>query len=91
MRMMVTSNQAWEREYTRVSIEKSPVFTEWCAHPAAYSKVAKSAWQAPMAHACNPSYSEGRDQEDRGLKPAQARPYLKNALHKTGLEEWIKV
>jgi hypothetical protein len=27
----------------------------------------------PVAHACNPSYSGGRDlQEDRGLKPAQA-------------------
>jgi hypothetical protein len=25
-----------------------------------------------IAHACNPSYSEGRDQEDRGSKPAQA-------------------
>jgi hypothetical protein len=24
------------------------------------------------AHACNPSYSGGRDQEDQGLKPAQA-------------------
>jgi hypothetical protein len=24
---------------------------------------------ALVAHACNPSYSEGRDQEDRGLKP----------------------
>jgi hypothetical protein len=22
--------------------------------------------QAPVAHACNPSYSESRDQEDRG-------------------------
>jgi hypothetical protein len=28
--------------------------------------------QAPVAHACNPSYSGGRDQEDRGWKPAQA-------------------
>jgi hypothetical protein len=28
--------------------------------------------QAPVAHACNPSYSGGRDQEDQGLKPAQA-------------------
>jgi hypothetical protein len=28
--------------------------------------------QAPVAHACNPSYSSGRDQEDCGLKPAQA-------------------
>jgi hypothetical protein len=25
-----------------------------------------------VAHACNPSYSGGRDQEDRGLKPAWA-------------------
>jgi hypothetical protein len=25
-----------------------------------------------MAHACDPSYSGGRDQEDRGSKPAQA-------------------
>jgi hypothetical protein len=27
--------------------------------------------QAPEAHTCNPSYSEGRDQEDPDLKPAQ--------------------
>jgi hypothetical protein len=27
---------------------------------------------APVAHTCNPSYSEGRDQEDRGSKPALA-------------------
>jgi hypothetical protein len=25
-----------------------------------------------VAHACNPSYSGGSDQEDHGLKPAQA-------------------
>jgi hypothetical protein len=25
-----------------------------------------------VAHACNPSYSGGRDQEDCGLKPVQA-------------------
>jgi hypothetical protein len=35
-----------------------------------------------VAHACNPSYSGGRDQEDHGLKPAQANssrdPMLKN-------------
>jgi hypothetical protein len=39
-----------------------------------------------VAHACNPSYSGGRNQEDCGLKPAQAnsftRPYLKKTLHK---------
>jgi hypothetical protein len=28
--------------------------------------------QTLVAHACNPSYSEGRDQEDLSLKPAQA-------------------
>jgi hypothetical protein len=28
--------------------------------------------QALVAHACNPSYSGGTDQEDRGLKPVQA-------------------
>jgi hypothetical protein len=28
--------------------------------------------QAPVAHACNPHYSGGRDQEDHGLKLAQA-------------------
>jgi hypothetical protein len=28
--------------------------------------------RAPVAHACNPSYIGGRDQEDHGSKPAQA-------------------
>jgi hypothetical protein len=28
--------------------------------------------QAPVAHACNPSYSRGRDQEDHSSKPVQA-------------------
>jgi hypothetical protein len=38
-----------------------------------------------VAHACNPSYSEGRDQEDHSLKPAQANssrdPISKNSYH----------
>jgi hypothetical protein len=29
--------------------------------------------QVPVAHACNPRYSGGRDQEDHGSKPAQAK------------------
>jgi hypothetical protein len=37
--------------------------------------------QALVTHACNPSYSGSRDQEDHHSKPAQAnssmRPYLK--------------
>jgi hypothetical protein len=39
-----------------------------------------------VAHACNPSYSGGRDQEDHGLKPTRAnssaRPYLKKLFTK---------
>jgi hypothetical protein len=27
--------------------------------------------QAPVSHACNPSYSRGRNQEDPGSKPAR--------------------
>jgi hypothetical protein len=34
-------------------------------------KNAKDSWML-VAHACNPSYSGGRDQEDHGLKPAWA-------------------
>jgi hypothetical protein len=48
-----------------------------------------------VAHACNPTYSGGRDQEDLGLKPAQAnsssRPYLEKLFTKIGLVEWLKV
>jgi hypothetical protein len=35
-----------------------------------------------VAHACNPSYSGSRDQEDHGSKPAWTRPYLEKTLHK---------
>jgi hypothetical protein len=49
----------------------------------------------PVAHTCNHNYSEGRDQEDRSLKPDQAnssvRPYLKKPFTKIGLVEWLKV
>jgi hypothetical protein len=43
----------------------------------------------PVAHACNPSYSGGRDQEDQALKPAWANslqdPILKkNPSQKKG-------
>jgi hypothetical protein len=51
--------------------------------------------QEPVAHTGNPTYSGGRDQEDHGLKPAQAnscaRPYLEKTYHKKGLVEWLKV
>jgi hypothetical protein len=29
--------------------------------------------QAPVAHACNPSYSGGRDQEDHSSQPAPGK------------------
>jgi hypothetical protein len=48
-------------------------------------------WLMPV----NPSYSGGRDQEDRDAKPAQANSSLdsisKNTHHKKGLAEWFKV
>jgi hypothetical protein len=35
-----------------------------------------------MAHTCNFTYSEGRDQKDWSLRPAQADPILKNTSQK---------
>jgi hypothetical protein len=44
-----------------------------------------------MAHACNPKYSGGKNQEDRGWMPAwtnsSRNPPLKKTHHKKGLEE----
>jgi hypothetical protein len=49
----------------------------------------------PVAHAYNPRYSGGRDQEDHGLKSAQeivpSDPILKKTLHKKRLIGWLKV
>jgi hypothetical protein len=51
--------------------------------------------RALVAHTCNPSYSGGRDQEDFGSKPAQAKKFvslsLKTLSQKIGLVEWLKV
>jgi hypothetical protein len=50
---------------------------------------------APVAHAYNPSYSRGRDQEDRGSKPAWANssrdPISKITNTKKVLVEWLEV
>jgi hypothetical protein len=47
-----------------------------------------------VVHACNPSYSGGREQEDGSSKSAQAnnsiRPYLEKTLYEKGLVEWLK-
>jgi hypothetical protein len=51
--------------------------------------------QASVAHAYNPSYSGGRDQEDHGSKPIWANssrdPTSKKPFTKIGLVEWLKV
>jgi hypothetical protein len=45
-----------------------------------------------MAHTSNPSDSEGRDQEDRGSKPARGKSHLpQTPFTKIGLVEWLKV
>jgi hypothetical protein len=50
---------------------------------------------AKVAHACNPSYSGGRVQEDHGSKPAcanSARDHiLKKPITNIELVEWLKV
>jgi hypothetical protein len=51
--------------------------------------------EMPVTHACNPSHSGGRDQEDRSSKPAQVHssqdPISKKPITKKGLVEWLKV
>jgi hypothetical protein len=46
-----------------------------------------------VAHCYNPSYSGGRDQEDQGSKPAQAKKFMRPSSNisntKKGLE-WLK-
>jgi hypothetical protein len=48
-----------------------------------------------VAHICNPSYSGGSNQEDRGSKPAPAKssqdPISKKLITEIGLVEWLKV
>jgi hypothetical protein len=60
--------------------------------PRCYNNVTIS--QAPVAHAYNPSYSGGRDQEDRASKSAEANRSgdltLKIPNTKAGLAEWLK-
>jgi hypothetical protein len=50
---------------------------------------------ALVAHACNPSYLGGRNQQDHGSKPAWANsssdPISKKPITKKGVVEWLKV
>jgi hypothetical protein len=61
------------------------------------SKVRNLLGVASLTHACNPSYSGGRDQEDRSSKPARANsswdPISKKPIRKKGLRwrPWVRV
>jgi hypothetical protein len=71
------------------------ISTRPCIQSPVLTKGENISW-APVAHTCNPSYSGGRDQEDRGSKPAQANssgdPISKKIFHKKkGLVQWLKV
>jgi hypothetical protein len=49
--------------------------------------------RVPVAHAYNPSYSGGREQEDHGSRSARAnnlKSCLESTQHKEGLVEWLK-
>jgi hypothetical protein len=53
----------------------------------------KTSW-VPVTHTCNPGYSGGRDQENRGLKPAWAnssRDSISKIPNKKRVVEWLKM
>jgi hypothetical protein len=60
-----------------------------------YNQEYKQVCRVPVAHTYNPSYSGGRDQEDRGSKPVgqtiQETLSRKTLSQKIGLVEWLKV
>jgi hypothetical protein len=43
--------------------------------------------RVPVAHACNPSYSGDRDQEDHGSNPAQANSSSRSYLKKPSINK----
>jgi hypothetical protein len=47
----------------------------------------KKSTQAPVAHACNPSYSGSRDPKDHGSKPVWAKYFTKLYLKKKTSQE----
>jgi hypothetical protein len=51
---------------------------------AAWKNMPQKQYRKPgvVAHTCNPSYLGGRDQEDCGLRPAQAKKLLKSHFNK---------
>jgi hypothetical protein len=54
---------------------------QFCRH------LKKSTGLVLVAHACNPSYSEGRDQEDMGSKTVQANS-SRDPISKNPIQKW---
>jgi hypothetical protein len=64
--------------------EALPIMT-YVLQLASFKTSKKQLSQVPVAHACNPSYSGGRDQEDHSLNPACAKVHetlSQKTLHK---------
>jgi hypothetical protein len=86
-----TQNCTLKDNYTPINLTWKKI--QLLCHPA-ITFLAICAWklkiisQALVAHACNPSYSGGRDLEDQGSKPTQADslwdPILKKPFTKKG-------
>jgi hypothetical protein len=79
--------QTWDRNRVKGAFGKRDHRSQVGPEPSkVYFIRFESLSQALVAHACNPSYSGGRDQEDRSLKPARANslrdPILKNPSQK---------
>jgi hypothetical protein len=53
------------------------------------SESKKRPGRALVAHACNPSYSGGRDQVDNSSKPAQANSSARLYLQKLYHKKWV--
>jgi hypothetical protein len=60
----------WFKEY--LNIPTSVLFREYFLKTNVVMNIKRKQCQVPVAHACNPSYSGSRHQEDLGSKPAQA-------------------
>jgi hypothetical protein len=52
------------------------------------NKQIKKCWTL-VAHTCNTSYSEGRNQEDHDLKPAQTKSSMSPCLEKPFTKIWL--
>jgi hypothetical protein len=74
--MKIFKDQWWQHNFANLSSFNCTLkMSEFMVHKSYLSWV-------PVAHACNPSYSGARDQEDWGSKPTQANS-LRDSILKT--------